>query len=128
MKIQSPHFLITVFMMLKTITERLALEITMAFLTFGYTLDEGSLIMATNTFKWKDIKTKVTKMTELPQDMGVEMMLPVLMVGLLMKSPNMAQAKRMMITLAMGSLSLIPQVMAGMVGTAHLSNYKHEFR
>lgn len=85
-------------MMLKAITERLAPEIALVFLTFGYTFDEISLILATNTFKWEDVKATVTKMTEFPEDMGVEMMIPVLMVGL-----------------------LIPQVAARLAGTAHLS-------
>ena len=59
-------------------------------------------------------------MTDLPEDMGLEMMLPILMLGMLMRNPNLIYAKRMILTVAAGSLSLIPQVTAA-VGTAYLS-------
>ena len=89
---QTPHLFITLIMMLKSIAEKLALEITLAFLTVGFTMDEVSLFMATNMATWEDIRrnltTKLTKMTDLPEDMRPEMMLAILMLGMLMRNPN----------------------------------------
>ena len=80
---QTSHLLIDLIMMLKSIAEKLALEITLAFLPLGFTMDEVSLFMDTNMATWKEIRrnltTKFTKMTDLPEDIVPEMMLPILM-------------------------------------------------
>ena len=95
---QSPYFLLTIIMLLKAITERLALEMSLAFITFGYTYDEISLTLTTNTIKWEDVKNKIIKKIpelpeEFPGDMGAEMLIPILLAGELMRNPNLGEAK-----------------------------------
>ena len=121
---QTTHLLITLIMMLKSIAEKLALEITLSFLTLGFTMDEVSIFMAINMATWeetrKNLTTKLTKTTYLPEDMGLEMMLPILVLVLVMRNPNLMYAKRLILTGAAGSWSLIPQVTAA-VWSAYLS-------
>ena len=63
---QTPYFLITIIMLLKAIAQRVALEISLGFIAFGYTYDENSLVLPSNTCKWEDVKNKLNKMRELP--------------------------------------------------------------
>ena len=107
----------------------------MAICTLGFMKDEVSLFMATNTLTWeiiiKNLATHFNKVTELSKDVGVEMMLPILILGMMIRNPSVTHAKWMLLKVVAGSLSLIPKVTAA-VGTAYLSetmkaklNYKY---
>ena len=76
--------------------------------------------MATNMATWEETSIKLNQMTDHSEEMGPEMMLPILVLGLLIRNPNLKFTKKMIMTMTAGGLSLIPQVTA-LVGTAYLS-------
>ena len=77
--------------------------------------------MATNAITLSDVKARISEASKFPEDMGAEMMIPILQAGMLIRNPKLGAPKMVMLTLAAGGLSLVPRVSAELSGTVRLT-------